>query len=114
MDKTTRGKDTDATSAQSVLDLDWERFARVVEQIGQLQRWVSIREVAHLLGTSQTTVKRYADSGDLPAPTRLGSRRCAAAGPDKNGNPRKTQLHRWYLPSLIEHLKAEPRGWGDS
>lgn len=95
------------------LVLDWERFAQVIQAMTQIHRWVGIAEVACLIDTSTATVKRYVVSGDLPAPTRMGTRRCAAAGPDRNGSPRRTQLHRWYLPSLIEHLQAEPRGWKD-
>ena len=92
-------------------DIDWAHVERVLQQMASLQRFVGISETARLLDTSVASVRRYIKSGDIPAPIRLGTRRLAAAGPDKNGRPRRTQLHRWWLPELVQALRSEPRGW---
>ncbi|MGE3323717.1 MAG: helix-turn-helix transcriptional regulator [Phycisphaerales bacterium] len=54
---------------------------------------VSVREVAELLGVNPRTVWRMAQTGDIPAPIRLGER-----------------IVRWRLSDLREHLDRKAVG----
>lgn len=54
---------------------------------------VSVREVAELLGVNPRTVWRMAQSGEIPAPIRLGER-----------------IVRWRLSDLREHLDRKAAG----
>lgn len=76
-------------------------------------RMIGIGELAAMLKVSVATAKRYVAAGDLPPPIRLGSRKCKKGGPDKKGNPRLTQVHRWFVSDIEAFLRNEPRGWAD-
>lgn len=54
---------------------------------------VSVREVAELLGVNPRTVWRMAQTGEIPAPIRLGER-----------------IVRWRLSDLREHLDRKAAG----
>ena len=54
---------------------------------------VSVREVAELLGVNPRTVWRMAQTGEIPAPIRLGER-----------------IVRWQLSDLREHLDRKAAG----
>lgn len=58
---------------------------------------VNVREVADLLGVNPRTVWRMAQTGDIPAPIRLGPR-----------------VVRWRLADLREHLDRKAAGTGGS
>lgn len=54
---------------------------------------VSVREVAELLGVNPRTVWRMAQTGEIPAPIRLGER-----------------VVRWRLSDLRDHLDRKAAG----
>lgn len=80
------------------------------EKTGARPELVNIREACRIFGgVHPSTLRRWVKSGDAPAPVALGSRGVAAAGPDKNGRPRKPQALRWRRQELLDFIAGLPR-----
>ena len=63
-----------------------------------VDRLLSVREVARWLGVAPSTVRRYVASGDLPSPIVLG------------GSGGHAQTHRWRQSAIEGVVDALERG----